>query len=169
MRREKLLETSRLWTLIRNGPAIRYLVFTVTHCSESETKHVIHPRSKQRRLRVTATGYRVSTALPISHVNDFRYTSIGLAIMITKCVTRVPLEIYTPEIAIRDARESDNSRDRWTRRYALRKKQRNFSSMRRYRQDISCCNWLKRVLVNFASIMLVNKEIWIIQLLLARS
>lgn len=47
-------------------------------------------------------GGRVSAHQPIDHVNDFSHTSVGLAIMIAKCVTGAPLEIYTPEIAIRN-------------------------------------------------------------------
>lgn len=77
-------------------------MFNVTHCSESEARHVIQPAARAGSTRVIAAGGRVSAHQPIDHVNDFRYTSIELAIMIAKCVTRVPLEIYTPEIAIRN-------------------------------------------------------------------
>lgn len=104
MQRKWSFETGR--TIVRNGPAIRYLVFTVTHCSESEVRHVIHPPLElDSRHRRGIPGDRISAHQPINHVDDFRYASIGLVIMIAKCVTKVLLKIYTPEIAIRNNRD----------------------------------------------------------------
>lgn len=85
-------------------------MFTVTHCSESKKRDTSHslalrPAPFASTQRDTGWQPRFSTP-PINH-DDFRYTSIRLAIMIVKCVTRALLEIYTAEIVIRNGSEAN--------------------------------------------------------------
>lgn len=95
-----------LWKIFCNGSATKRfpmcLPWRIAVNQRSETSFT---RAQTSSIRVIAARYRVAAdfSTPSINRNDFRYTSIRLAITIAKCVTRALLEIYTPEIVIHNA------------------------------------------------------------------
>lgn len=118
-----------------NGPIIRYPVFTVWRIAVNQKRDTSFT-SRSNSTRVIAARYRVVVFQPINHVNDFSYTSIKLAIMIAKCIARVPLEIYTAEIAIRNNRMIDAADEEDGTRREEKKTRDEISSPRRKHREL---------------------------------